>query len=376
LKIFLYSILIISIVFSGVFGYAYYQYDKRENKIAHALEFKNKAYLAYAKLAGGDFKNSKALYKEALNLYDKDPKTLRDYALCLSKLGENKEAVKIYEKSYQNDRFKNEQILSNLAFMSLKIKDYERSVQYHKELIERFRPKYKYIENLIISLNQLNQPDKTMGYYAYVMQREPEFFNGKFAKLASKYTKETKALNLLPKYENVENIDELLEIARDYRAKGYDKHALKAYYKIAYQTKTHDVVNKELADLLLKNYDIKNALPYLKFISKKDFDVLFKMGGIHHQKKAYKKAIALYEEALKQKETPMLLKNLTACSFYIKDKDRVSKYLTRLGEIDPKLAYNFEYVMLIKSGVEMTKKEKITYQLYNMWFDLKDSLWS
>jgi len=366
--------LVLVLIASSVFGYSYIKYQQREDKIANVLEFKSKAFNAYGALANKQYKKAKALYEEALELHSEDSKTLRDYAMCLSKLGENKKAAQMYEKAYHLDRYKVESTLLNLASIYFKIKDYEKSAQYYQELIERFRPKYKYIEKLIVSLLQLNQQDKAMGYYAYVVKKDPNYFKDKFQELKAKYTKDTKALDLLPKYENIKDIDKLLDIARDYKAKGYDKHALKAYYKILYQTKTHDIVNKETADLLLKNYDIDNALLYLKLIEKKDFDVLFKMGGIYHQNKKYKKAIELYELALKKKETPMLLKNLAACSFYNKDKKRVNTYLEKLKKVDKRLAYNFEYAMLIKSGVVMTQKEKIIYQLYNLWFDLKDSL--
>lgn len=374
MKKFIYGVVFLFLLVGSVVGYSYNNYHHREAEIAKVLKFKDKAFKAYGTLLNGNYKEAKKLYDEALVLHDRDPKTLRDYALCLSKLGKNQKACEVYEKAYHLDAGKDEKVLANLASVYFKTENYLKSSNYYRELIERFRPRYRYIESLIVSLQHLNREDEAMGYYAFVMQNSPNFFVDKFPNLKAKYTKETKALPLRPKYESSEDIDALLKIARDYSAKGYDKKALLTYYKIINKTKTHEAANKEVSVLLLKHNDTKNALPYLENIANKDFDTLFKIGGIHHQNKRYKKAVDFYELALREKESPMLLKNLAACSFYLKDIEKVELYLAKLKKVDARLAYNFEYAILIKSGVEMTQKDKITNQLYNMWFDIKDSL--
>lgn len=374
MKKIIYSLLFLSLIGGSVTGYSYYKYIQREAQIISVLKFKETAFKAYGTLANGEYKKAKTLYEEALKLHDKDSKTLRDYALALSKLGENKKACKIYEKAYLLDATKSETVLINLANICLKIEDHKKSAKYFKEAIERYRPKYRYIESLIISLKQLNKEDEAMGYYAYVMENNPEYFEGKFENLKTKYTKDTKAHNLAPKYDATQDIYKLLEIAREYKKQGYDKKALISYYKIIEQTKTNDIVNKEVTELLLKHSDTKNALVYLQHIENKGFDELFKIGGIYHQTKKYQQAIDHYEKALKIKETPMLLKNLTACSFYTKDINKVEKYLSRLKEIDGRLAYKFEHAMLVKSGIEITQKDKILYQLYDVWFDFKEKI--
>ena len=359
---------------AAIVGFGYYEYQQREARIAKVLEFKDLAFRAYSNLANNNLKEAKKLYERALALHDEDSKTLRDFAQVLSKLGEHKRAVEIFERAYKLDLSKREDHLTTLADMHFKLENYEKAAEFYKEAIERFRPRYRHIEGLIASLLRLDRKDEVMGYYAFVVQNDPDFFEGKFPELRAKYTKETKAIDLTPRYDTTDEIDALLSIAREYRARGFDRRALLSYYKIINQEKTHDEANKEVADLLLKHSDTKRALVHLEHVKNKDFDVFFKIGGIHHQSKNYEKAIEYYRKALDIKETPMLLKNLVACGFHQRDIDKVEYYMAKLEKVDPRLANEIEHSMLIRAGFEMQKRDKILYQLNEMWFDFQDIL--
>ncbi len=361
----------------GISGFSYKVYDNyqtREDKINHVLKFQKVAFEAYTMLVSGNNKKAVNLYAQAIALHDEDTKTLLDYSNALAHIGENKKAVEMFERAYQNANYKNEDVLIQLANMNYKINNYEKSLYYYKEAVERFRPKYRYIQKIILSLDKLDNSYEAMKYFAYIQEKSPDYFSDKreFDKFALLYTKNTKAKDLLPKYDTTDDIDKLLALGQKYEKDGLDDKALKAYDKVLYQRPSHQKANLYVADLLLGYGDYDFALIHLKQLNSKDFETFFKLGGAYHQSKNYIKAIEAYEEALKYNENALLYKNLASCAFRNGDTKKVIKYLKQLEQKDPRMAYNLEYATLLSTGKEMSKKDKLIYQSVNTWYDLKD----
>ncbi len=365
------------VVLLGVVGFSYKVYDNyltREKKINHVLAFQKVAYEAYTMLVSGKYKESVKLYDKAITIHDKDAKTLLDYSNALAHTGKNEKSVLMFERAYQCANYKNEKVLNQLAHMNYKIKNYDKAVKYYKESIERFRPKYRYIEKVILSLDKQNKTDEAMGYFAYIQEKSPEYFKEKkkFEKFAKRYTKETKALALLPKYDTTEGTNALLALGAEYEKKGLDDKALKAYDKILYKNLNHQEANKREADLLIRYKDYAHAIKNLEVLEDDSFDTLFKLASVYQETKKYDKAIEFYEKALQKGQNALLYKNLAACAFRSGDKEKVLKYLSKLKEVNPRMAYNFEYMTLVSMGKEMSEEEKIEYHAVNTWHDLKD----
>ena len=367
---------VVFLLAGSVFGYGYINYEQREAKIAEVLKFQEVAFRAYATLANGQAKASLKLYEEAIAIHDKEPKTLRDYAKTLEMTGNRKKAMEIYEKAYHIEDTKIEVILEQLAYGYHVLGDFEKSAKYHQELIEHFRPKYRYIKNLSLALEKQGKFDEAMRYFAYVKEQQSDFFKDdkEMEKFEKAYNNSIVAYDLKPKYDSVEDISQLLKLAQKYMAEGFDNNSLVTYRKIVDMENHHDEANKEAAKILITYGNTKDAIGHLELVQNKDFDTYFTLGGAYHENKKYSKAIENYEKAFELQPTDTLAKNLAACYFYAKDATNMEKYMKKLGEMNKKMAYNFEYAMLVKSGIEMNTKEKLAYQFYNMWFDLKDSL--
>ena len=364
-------------VLLGVGGFSYKVYDNyqtREKKINHVLAFQKVAYGAYTMLVSGNYKEAVKLYGKAVAMHDKDAKTLLDYSDALAHIGESKKSVEMFEKAYQNANYKNEDVLAQLASMNYKINNYERSEHYYKEAIDRFRPKYRYIEKVILSLDKQGKTDEAMAYFAYIQEKSPEYFKDKkeFEKFSKLYTPETKALNLLPKYDITEDEDELLALGAEYEKRGLDDKALRAYDKVLFSNPENQKANRYAADLMLRYGDYSHALEHLSKLKIEDFDVLMKKASVFQELKKYNMAIVYYEKALKKEQNALLYKNLAACSFRSGDKDKTLKYLSQLKNLDPRMAYNFEYMTLVSLGEEMSREDKLKYQALNTWYDLQD----
>ena len=367
---------VLFLVTTGIAYKIYDRYQAREGKIEEILEFQKIAIEAYSMLASGKFKESSYLYEKAIAIYDKDPKTLFDYSGVLARLGRDKEAALMLERAYNSANFKNEETLGMVAKMFFDIADHEKSLKYYKEAIERFRPKYRYIEKVILSLDSLGRYDEAMGYFAYIQHRDSDYFKEKeeFSKFLNLYTKETEALNLLPKYDTTEGVDALLALGVEYEKRGLSVKALRAYDKLLLSEPNHQEANRKIADLLMSYKDYDHALRHLLVLEDSSFDALFKIGKVYHQIKNYDKAIEYYEKALKIEQNALLLKNLASCSLKSGDKERIFKYLSKLRELDPREAYNFKHIAMISMGEKMSIQDKLTYQAINLWYDFKKYL--
>lgn len=368
---------ILSFTILGISVFSYKTYDNykiRENKIAEVLVFKDVAFKGYSALISGKYKEASRLYGEAYDIHKDDSKTLRDYAEALARTGEPKKAVVMYERGYLKSNYKNEEMLEKLAIMYFKIENYDKAIHYYKEAITRFRPRYTYIEKIILSLEAQGKTDEAMGYYAYVMQKDPTFFKGNknLEKLVSLYDKDTKALDLLPKYDTDGDIDFLLVLGQKYEDEGLDTKALKAYDKVIAMEPNNQKANHYASDIMLRYGDYSHALEHLSRLTNRDFDVLMKIAASFQEIRNYDKAIEYYEKALKKDNSALLYKNLAASAFRNKDKKRVDKYLNLLKKKDPRMAYNFEHATAIGIGHNMSKQEKLVYHAVNTWYDLKD----
>jgi len=371
------ALVAVCILVLGVFAYVVYErYETREARIANVLEFQKLAFAGYSKLASGKFEEAKYFYERAIELHDRDPKTFLHYSGVLARLGQNKEAALALEKAYFNANFKNEETLTQVAKMFFEIGDYEKSLKYHKEAIERFRPKYKYIEKIVLSLHRLGRTDEAMGYFAYIQERDPQYFKGKeeFLKFAKLYTEDTKALDLQPKYDVTEGVEALLTLGIEYEKQGLSVKALEAYDKLLLSEPNHQEANKNIAALLISYRDYSRALRHLKVLEDDSFDTLFKIGGVYHQMKSYDKAIEYYEKALKKDKSVLLLRNLASTSLRAGDKERTLKYASKLREMSPKEAHSFEYMTIVSLGEEMSKRDKLEFQAINTLYKIREFL--
>ena len=367
---------VIVLVFGGFSYKVYDNYKSREEKINHVLEFQKVAFKAYSKLMSGENKEAVKLYEEAVKLHDKDTKTLLDYSTALAKMGENKKSIEMYEKAYLSANYKNEEVLEKLAKANFDIQNYDKSIKYYKEAIERFRPKYRYIENIIIALDKQNKTDEAMKYFAYIQEKSPRYFIGKkdFDKFSNIYTKDIKSYDLLPLYDTTQNLEALLSLGEEYEKKGLDDKALKAYDKILYQDVNHQKANEKISNLLIKYKDYEYAIVHLETLDNDSLDVLNKKANAYHQIKNYEKAIEFYEQALKLEQNENIYKNLASCAFRMADKDKTMKYLKKLKELNPRMAYNFEYITLLSMGHEIDEEDRIEYHIVNTWYDLQELL--
>lgn len=369
-------IALLSAVAISVMGFSYVvhdNYQNREAKIAEVMEFQKMAFAAYTKLGTGKYKEAEYFYKKAMHIHDEDAKTLFDYSGILARLGKHQESIEMLEKSYLYSNYKSEEVLEQLAKMFYETQNWKKSTYYYKEAIERFRPKYKYIEKIILSLGKQDKLDEAMGYFAYIQERSPEYFKDKkeFDKFIKRYTSGTKALDLLPKYDSIEDIEALLALGQGYENKGHDDKALKAYDKILLADPVHQKAHSYASEIMLRYADYAHALEHLSELEEKDFDYYMKVGSAMQELKKYDQAIKYYEKALEKNSTALLYKNLTAVSFRNADQDRVYKYLALLREKDPRMAYNFEYATVVSLDEGMSTKEKLTYQAVNTLYDIK-----
>lgn len=362
---------------AGAFaGYGYTQYQQREAQIAEVLAFQNIAFRAYGALANGSPQAALGLYEEALAIHDQEPGTLREYANALQATGQPAQAMATREKAYALQGQVIPSLLEELAEGFHALGDHARSAKYHGELIEHFRPRYRYIRNLALALDAQGEFDEAMRYYAYVREREPDFFrdDADMQRFEQAYRPEIVAYDLTPAYDTTDDIPALLAIAAGYVARGFDNRALATYRKIVMIDEHHDTANLAAADILIRNGNTRDAIGHLDLVQARDFDTWFKLGGAHHQNKAWDKAAAAYEEAWALAQTDLLAKNLAAVSFFRGDVDSMQKYLLALRGLNRLLAHEFEYALLEQAGVEITLREKIVNEGMILIGKLRDLL--
>lgn len=156
-------LLLIPLILGGYLLIQYYQYIDKQSDVR---EFQTLAFKGYTLVNAR--KNSEAIkaYEEAIEIYDKDDKSLADLAMLYRMEGDFKKAAVFYDKAYRadNDNYKH---LYNSALMDYLLKNHRSSIDKLTKLIHLDKPASKYYKFLALNYAALKDNERAMGYSRY-----------------------------------------------------------------------------------------------------------------------------------------------------------------------------------------------------------------
>jgi len=370
-------LLLVAMSFGGV---TYYNYQQDEKEIAEVTRFKETALKAFQALGYEKIDTALSLYEQALRIHDEDAKTMADYALALKKGGRLNEAADSYLKSYFLDTIQNEKHLGNAGLLYLQQQKYHEAMAVYETLLKEHKRLYRYVEKIALCAFQIGAEEKALAYYAYIAEKEPGWFEDKkeFAELKALYDSQKEKINaidLREVHEKTSDIAELKQAAAGLVNDHYDKQAVFTYQKIIELEPQNDEVRKVAAKIYLKHGNYVNALELLEGVEEKKFDTWFTIGGIHHENRRYRLALESYEKALEFKKDVQLLKNMSACAYYLNDKEALAQYFTALEKKDILVAYKFKHAVAINQGLEESKKDRLLHHAKLIWCSIVSRPW-
>ena len=144
--------------------------------------------------------------------------------------------------------------------------------------------------------------------------------------------------------------------------------ALRTFQKLLTLSPKNDAAHRGAARLLKAHGADEAALEHYLAVAHPGADVFEETGAVYHRLKQYRKALAQYEKAYALQPSRELARALTAVSFYLKDKKRLSKYFDAFKRYDAAGARELFYAMETEAGVEHTPWQKLRHLAVRYWY--------